>query len=130
MPVWSQPGSGSTSATAPNKSSQTYFAFFVKSVELYEIIHQAILKLYSGSDSLSTKKERTHASHSETDDDENLGIVMQIDSSLSRWKCSLPDHLKPDTTELPDSATFQRQAVILRIRWATLTNLKPPRYSV
>lgn len=86
-------------------------SFFVKSVELYEITHKVILSFYSGP---RTRPARCAAQQDKQDED--LGVVMQLDGALSRWEERLPSHLDLAHPHVKNNEVAHRQAVILRIR--------------
>ena len=90
--------------------------FFVKSVELYELIHRTIRTLYHGT---GARCKNVAASDSESsaggEEHIDLGMVMQLDSALGRWERKLPEGLKCASAKPRDEVT-RRQAVILHIR--------------
>lgn len=92
---------------------RTDTCFFVKSVELYEIIHQVIQQLYHGAPCKSTKaatgKDRAQKGGL------NLGTVLQLDTALGRWERALPCRLKWTSPAIRDPVTH-RQAIILSLR--------------
>lgn len=94
--------------------STTHTAFFVKSVELYEIIQS----LYYGAD----ERSRVYAYDGSTlnEHSEDLGMVIQLDRELVKWERSLPDWLRCNTRHTRGEVTH-RQAVVLHIRYVQLT---------
>lgn len=100
----SQPGVLSTDAS-----------FFVKSVELYEIIHRTVRTLYDGT---GARSKNVAASDSDPGTDEeqiDLGMVMQLDSALGKWERKLPERLRYLSSQ-PRGEVTKRQATILYIR--------------
>ncbi|KAK2029223.1 hypothetical protein LX32DRAFT_663389 [Colletotrichum zoysiae] len=97
-----------------------YQGFFHKSLELYEVIHHAVLAFYS---STSPSRSPTHPngagqnSQSSPERPElDLGKALQLDQRLTKWEKSLPSFLKMSEPETALDEVFRRQAVILRIR--------------
>ncbi|PKS12508.1 hypothetical protein jhhlp_000715 [Lomentospora prolificans] len=118
----------------PNDFSK--IAFFTKSVELYEIINSITLAFYSGHTPRSRSASRKSSKHDLSQGpshigldamEEDLGTVMKLDESLTRWEHSLPDHIRIKTSAQSENEIFMRQAVILRIRFlqARLLLLRP-----
>lgn len=77
-------------------------AFFVKSVDLYEIIHRTIRSLYHGARC--------------DEEPVDLAVVMQLGSALQKWEKGLPERLKGTSTQ-PRSLVTHRQTVILNLRY-------------
>lgn len=110
MPVFSDHIESRRSA-----ASSTDAAFFVKSVELYEIIHRTVRTLYGG---MGARSKQVAASDSDAGSDEeqiDLGMVLHLDSTLGRWERKLPERLKYLSSQ-PRSEVTHRQATILYIR--------------
>lgn len=98
-------------------------AFFTKSVELYEIVNSITLAFYSShrprrgcKKPLSPEPSGYGSRPPQGLIGEDIGTVMKLDESLTHWEHSLPDHVKIKSSAHADNKTFQRQAVILRIR--------------
>lgn len=89
-------------------------AFFVKSVELYEIINRMTTTVYSSSSTKRCKKEQSPAQAEGPDED--LETIISLDYSLSQWEKRVPEHLNVEFLELSNDEISKRQAVILRIR--------------
>lgn len=83
---------------------------FVKSVELFEIIHQVILGLYSEPGS----RLRSSVCHDTLD--ENLATIMQLDSALVKWEESLPKFLMLNDPDVVNNDVSHRQALILQMK--------------
>lgn len=85
-------------------------SFFVKSVELYEITHRVICDLYAEPGFQQRCAARTDKQ------DENLAIVMQLDSAMMAWEEGLPKFLVISDPDVAMNDVSHRQAVILYIR--------------
>ncbi|KAK2608741.1 hypothetical protein QQS21_002730 [Conoideocrella luteorostrata] len=96
-------------------------SFFVKSVELYEITHRVLCDLYS-----EPGFRRRCATPSDKQD-ENLAIVMQLDSAMMKWEDRLPTFLIINDLDVAMNDVSHRQAVILNIRFlhARMLLLRP-----
>ncbi|KXJ87551.1 fungal-specific transcription factor domain-domain-containing protein, partial [Microdochium bolleyi] len=119
-------GSSSTTADSTVYTAQKYrFAFYVKTLDLYRIIHRVLREFYSTSNTNSRGLESHKAEWLETDQGEaDAGKAIVIDHELAKWEAELPGHLKlealggeqgPDGTMIVDEIT-RRQIVILRFR--------------
>ncbi|KAK1585402.1 fungal-specific transcription factor [Colletotrichum navitas] len=97
-----------------------YQGFFHKSLELYEVIHHAVLAFYSSTSPLRSPIHPGAAGHSSQRSSErpelDLGKALQLDQRLTKWEKSLPSFLKINEPETTLDEVFRRQAVILRIR--------------
>lgn len=97
-------------------NTQTHASFFVKSLELYEIIYRTILSVYYSNGGGPLPKCVTNAhTRDPGGEDEDIAIAVQLDGALRKWEYGLPEHLKWDTSEQRDMIVH-RQAVILHIR--------------
>ncbi|KAJ6437464.1 sulfite oxidase [Purpureocillium lavendulum] len=74
-------------------------AFFVKTIELYDIINDILLQLYQSSSDVASKD--THL----------LVAVLRFDDRLRKWAQSLPDHLQYSQPEKDHSLLFERQRI-------------------
>lgn len=102
-----------------------YQGFFVKSLELYEIINQAVLAFYTTPLESKSSTTTVHLGQRELDRQElDLGVALQLDRSLARWEKSTPGFLTMSEPETQLDEVFRRQAVILRIRQAPSLILK------
>jgi hypothetical protein len=98
-------------------------SFFVKSVELYDILHRAVATLYDISGARSKNVMAFEMEHTSSDDNTiDLGAVIQLDSALVKWEKALPERLKASSSEMRDEITH-RQAVILHMRYLDLLPL-------
>ena len=77
-------------------------AFFVKAVELYQILDEILVGLY-----LKTARNE--------DMESKLVHILEIDSKLQAWNKSLPEHLRPRHAAGNDEIS-KRQAIVLRVR--------------
>lgn len=89
-------------------------AFFVKSVELYEIINRMTMTVHSSGSTKGSEKEPCPTQAEDTD--QGLESIIEFDESLSQWEKRVPDHLNIKFLELSTDEINKRQAVILRIR--------------
>ncbi|UNI24980.1 hypothetical protein JDV02_010693 [Purpureocillium takamizusanense] len=90
-------------------------AFFVKTIELYDIINDIILELYQSSTDMASKE--TH----------HLVAVLQFDDRLLKWEQSLPEHLQYAHCKGEQDLIFERQRIVLRARYlqARIVVLRP-----
>ena len=95
---------------------RTDATFFVKSVELYEIIHRTIGTLYHGTGARCKNMAASDDEDSGGEEEQiDLGIVMQLDRALGRWERKLPERLRLVSVDRRSEVTH-RQGVILHIR--------------
>ncbi|ATY63501.1 Fungal specific transcription factor [Cordyceps militaris] len=95
----------------------TDVAFFVKSVELYEINQKLVETLYSGP---TQRAQRLKPSQRAVSD---LANIVQIDGDMSDWEQSLPKQLQQHTL----GTIAARPSIILRLRFlhARILLLRP-----
>ncbi|OAA59953.1 Fungal specific transcription factor [Cordyceps fumosorosea ARSEF 2679] len=95
----------------------TDVAFFVKSVELYEITQQLVERLYS---TPTGRTQRMKPSQRAVSD---LANIVQIDGDMSEWENSLPKQLQQHTL----GTIAARPSIILRLRFlhARILLLRP-----
>lgn len=99
-----------------------YQGFFVKSLELYEVINQAVLAFYTTSPRLKSPTSPSHlgqhslGQHSQERHELDLGVALQLDQRLTKWEKNTPSFLAMAEPETQLDEVFRRQAVILRIR--------------
>ncbi|KAM0280229.1 hypothetical protein ACHAQH_004187 [Verticillium albo-atrum] len=109
-------------------SGAGHAAFFVNSVQLYEIIHRTIIAYYGGASGRPKGKESQGSDDGSPDgDDEDFDKVVQLDRSLSKWEQRLPVHLRWTSLETTTDDISRRQSVILRMRFlhARILLLRP-----
>ncbi|KAF9869297.1 C6 transcription factor [Colletotrichum karsti] len=100
-----------------DSSSQGYQGFFVKSLELYEIINQVVLAFYTTTSGLKSPTAPHHLGQSfQARHELDLGTALQLDQRLTRWEKGLPTFLTMAEPETQLGEVFRRQAVIMRIR--------------
>ncbi len=89
-------------------------AFFVKTVELYEIVNRTLLTLYQEK---GPKKSSNESDQGTTNLElEELCQTIRLEESLSQWQSGLPAHLAFDTLSAERKEMFQRQTVVLHTR--------------
>lgn len=121
-PAKNVPLPAETSNAQNGMQSLEYYSFFVRSVRLYEIIHKTMIAFYDGSQGNRPKEKESHFDLEGLDvEDEDLDRVVQLDRCISRWQSKLPDHLRWELLELNKDEIARRQAVILRMRYASST---------
>lgn len=107
---------GPEAATGALDSSSTDATFFVKSVQLYELIHRTIQSLYYGARCKSVLAFNDGGNSSSGNNTKtDLGMVMQFDAALDKWDRGLPGQLRWTYSQPRDQVTH-RQAVVLYIR--------------
>lgn len=98
------------------------YAFFVKTLDLYRIIHRVLKAFYSTTSTNSRGLESHKAEWLETDQGEaDAGKAIMIDHELAKWEAGLlPVHLHLDVLDRPEGKVLheitRRQIVILRFR--------------
>ncbi|CAI6100897.1 unnamed protein product [Clonostachys chloroleuca] len=118
---------GPEAATGALDSSSTDATFFVKSVQLYELIHRTIQSLYYGARCKSVLAFNDGGNSSSGNNNKtDLGMVMQFDAALDKWDRGLPGQLRWTYSQPRDQVTH-RQAVVLYIRFlhARILLLRP-----
>lgn len=108
-----------TIVTDPTELSDdtTDVAFFVKSVELYEITHRLAEKLYAVP---SEREKRMKASQRAVRD---MANIVQIDGDMTEWERSLPGQLRKHSL----GTIAARPSIILQLRFlhARILLLRP-----
>ncbi|KAH8588230.1 fungal-specific transcription factor domain-containing protein [Bisporella sp. PMI_857] len=89
--------------------------FFIKSLQLHDIINDILVTLYFGEDSERHKSSTNLPSPQSQFGD--IAKVIQLDRALMNWGQSLPLHLRISASESFSNSTFLRQAIISRIRF-------------
>lgn len=85
--------------------------FFVKSLELYDIVAASLSKLYSEDDTY-TRKPHGGLSTETLD----TTTVLQLDRSLMQWARGLPYYLSVFSDVTVPNPIIQRQAIICKLR--------------
>ncbi|KIY01104.1 uncharacterized protein Z520_02656 [Fonsecaea multimorphosa CBS 102226] len=90
-------------------------AFFVKTLELYDIVNDVLLELYQGAADVTSKETR------------HLVAVLQFDDRLLQWLRSLPEHLKYSSNSRDEGIVYERQRIVLQARYlqARIAVLRP-----
>ena len=98
----------------PSSSRPAMMSFYIKSLELYEIMNDVLLTLYG-----PAPEESNHGVHdfyfNNSETKEGEPTIFDLDRALIKWCQSLPSHLR-DPCEVLDNAIFTRQAIVLRAR--------------
>ena len=79
-------------------------AFFIKSLELYDIVNDILLELYLDSGDIRSKEPH------------HLVSVLQFDNRLVEWAYSLPDHLQYSRGKRNENLVSRRQCIVIRAR--------------
>lgn len=102
-------------------------SFFIKSVELYEIMNQVISAFYSAAASVGAAVvTTTETAAPPIPPDEDLAKVLKLDDNLLVWERGLPSYLRYDllneaeAREQSRADCKPRQAVILHVRCVTI----------
>ncbi|KAF5007797.1 hypothetical protein FDECE_5921 [Fusarium decemcellulare] len=93
----------------------TIIAFFVKSLELFEIVNDIQYEIHQPPKDANNREIN------------RLISVLQLDNRLVHWAQSLPDHLGYNTIDQEEGLVFRRQRVVLRARYlyARISVLRP-----
>lgn len=90
-------------------------AFFIHSLQLYDIINDILLELYMPDDQGEQKSsqdlvpEQLYGSF-------DMAAILKLDGDLMKWGRTLPPHLRVSRTESSESRIYWRQAVVCRAR--------------
>jgi hypothetical protein len=90
-------------------------AYLVHSVELFEIIHHAVLLLYDHSAVSETFAQKVALPHSQ-EKKNALDVALQFDHCLSKWEQDLPLPLQHGAHLSVGDEMQQKQAIALRLR--------------
>lgn len=106
-----------TSATL--LAPRTDLGFFVKSVELYEIVYRTVKRLYSATRPSDPRSPSMRGGSLPSPEEEaasaDLCTVLQLDTALTNWEKWLPEKLRYISSHPRDQVNV-RQAIILRLR--------------
>lgn len=91
------------SATRPDGKPATV-AFFIKSLELYDIVNDVLAELYMNSGEKSAENS------------DYLVPVLRFDDRLVRWVSSLPAQLLYTSDPMGEGLVLRRQRVVMRMR--------------
>lgn len=90
----------------------SYLDFFVRSLELFNVLNEILAKFYSDGDYALERRA------------EYLNDVLQLSSKLDDLSASMPDYLREDAdlSHLDEelSSCLQMQANIIKSRWVNL----------
>ncbi|PYH96647.1 putative C6 transcription factor [Aspergillus ellipticus CBS 707.79] len=105
--------SGSELTQPANRPS--VMAFYAKSLELYEILNDILLRFYSP----TTEETPEDIYNFYFDKEANQGerTIFELDRSLTKWSRSLPLHLRSDSCPRSGDAVFYHQSVVLCARF-------------
>ncbi|CZR61789.1 related to C6 transcription factor [Phialocephala subalpina] len=96
---------------APPENKPTAIAFYVKALELHEIVNDILLALYFRDDN----NQYSFSNHPES---MIVGALLPLDQALMQWGRSLPLHLRISSSESLSNDIYRRQAIVSRIRAA------------
>jgi hypothetical protein len=116
------PMSTPAQANVPDKllgNAIDHALFFVKSVQLYEITHRAIISLYGDKCQKTGGKSSPLHNGQVLEEDEDIDTVVRLDRSLTRWESELPERLRWSQLQASEDKITQRQIVILQMRYVT-----------
>ncbi|EEP76551.1 conserved hypothetical protein [Uncinocarpus reesii 1704] len=98
-------------------------AFYAKSLELYEIMNDILLSLYSPTERLPSCEapgEESVASMQDfyfSNEAEGPKMVFEHDRALTKWCRNLPLHLRDPSSRVQRNPIYHRQAIVLRARF-------------
>ncbi|OAL57103.1 hypothetical protein IQ07DRAFT_582349 [Pyrenochaeta sp. DS3sAY3a] len=90
--------------------------FVAKTLEIYEIIHNAVQRYFSTSPSHSPNVDWSSILDL-SPIEEKLALILQIDGCLKRWEQSLPALLRYENSTHLQNGTTTRQATALHLRY-------------
>ena len=99
-----------------DRSRPMSMAFFVKSLEIYEIVNDILISLYSGTET-SDDALAAFFTGGDACSISSIDVVFQHDRALMSWGRTLPKHLKISSFEWAANPLFKRQAIICRSRF-------------
>lgn len=100
------------SAIQPDGQPST-MAFYVKTLELYDIVSKTLSILYIENDAWIRKG---HSAHVHQPQNLDMANILQLDRDLLSWAQSLPSYLRLSSQDSLINNAILRQAVICRIR--------------
>ncbi|GLA09489.1 hypothetical protein AnigIFM60653_011818 [Aspergillus niger] len=92
-------------------------AFYAKSLELYEILNDILLSLYSPTTDESPEDIYDYYFNKEANQGERT--IFELDRALTKWSRSLPSHLRGESHLGGGYTVFYHQSVVLRARYCT-----------
>ncbi|RAH57691.1 C6 transcription factor [Aspergillus piperis CBS 112811] len=90
-------------------------AFYAKSLELYEILNDILLSLYSPTTDESPEDIYDYYFNKEANQGERT--IFELDRALTKWSRSLPSHLRGESHLGGGYTVFYHQSVVLRARF-------------
>ncbi|GKZ24112.1 hypothetical protein AbraIFM66951_008925 [Aspergillus brasiliensis] len=87
-------------------------AFYAKSLELYEILNDILLSLYSPTTDESPEDIYDYYFNKEANQGERT--IFELDRALTKWSRSLPSHLRGESHLGGGYTVFYHQSVVLR----------------
>jgi hypothetical protein len=106
------PDSAAESSQPVEKPSM--MAFYIKTLELYEIMNDVLLSLYKPV--ADDSADDIHDFYFNKAISEGERTIFDLDRALTRWTRSLPDHIRPGSSIGSDSSIFFRQSIVLQAR--------------
>jgi hypothetical protein len=99
------------------ENTPSTMAFFVKSLNFYDIVNDILAALYNIGEDEGQKDPFGHFSYAA--ESSNIDMVFQLDRALMNWGRTLPPHLRVSSSyESFANPLFKRQAIICRSRYA------------
>ncbi|GLA21419.1 hypothetical protein AnigIFM62618_010730 [Aspergillus niger] len=93
----------------------SFMTFYAKCLELYEILNDILLSLYSNSNTPADRPEDHHNYYFRSFHEGQV-TVTQLDYALTVWSQSLPKVFRCQSTPLPANDIISRQRIVLRLR--------------
>ncbi|PWY68401.1 putative C6 transcription factor [Aspergillus heteromorphus CBS 117.55] len=90
-------------------------AFYAKSLELYEILNEILLSLYSPT--IEETPEDIYNFYFDKESNKGEHTIFELDRALSKWSRSLPPHLRGEPCPGSEHTVFYHQSVVLRARF-------------
>lgn len=106
---------GPSAVASQPEGLPSMMAFFVKSLDLYKILHEILLAFYTPT--AGGTKEDTYSFYLDQSCMREGGrSVIELDRALSKWSRALPLHLQYCSPDSKSIDMFIRQANVLRAR--------------
>jgi hypothetical protein len=96
-------------------TSTSMIAFFVHSLQLYNIINDILLELYMEDDQ-GEQKDLHGFAPEQSYQSFDMAAILKYDGDLMMWGRTLPPHLCVSHTESSENKIFWRQAIVCRAR--------------
>lgn len=101
-------------ASSSNREGLSFFAFYAKSLELYEIMNDILLSVYKDQ-TPPDRPEDLQKYYSKSFYEGQL-TVFQLDYALTSWSQSLPEYFS-NQSDPSENYIINRQSVVLRLRY-------------